>query len=535
MDWISMDAQRQPEDGWFNIDSSDYLARGESLHGLRGKLDDYLESQNENIQDYPHAYLVTAPRFLGYSFNPVSFWYLYNSNKELKAMILEVNNTFDEKRIYFLKNIETMAFGPKSDKRPERSPEIPAFIMKQKIPVYKSPGDFTAAWSKDFHVSPFNSRKGTYSLAATDPFANHLKNGNLKASCGKVNNTVTLSSSKNHPKLVARILSTSGSIDPYSLGEWKIVKFVFLWFWVGLVTFPRILWEAGKLFFLRRLHVWFRPEVLKDSMGRNETDDERAIAFLFRDYLQHLVQDSDLPIPVKFIPGLANMPPSETFTPDSLPVYNPLPESSLSLEPEPFIFKPTTPLFYALLARQSDFPTFFQTHLENPDIKTHIFYTSSPDLLLRLFKTPYKPPITSETPRRKDNLSPLQNLTWNLLRHLRTPHSTFSPLDAFAIQPPFKSSSKVHAYRTATFKLFLSDRIAFGQPHLIDATLFGIKLYLYWIVVRSYEEVWGWLWRCARARWGEYLDVAVACLCVGLCCFGIWLPFKKYTPKDLDL
>lgn len=36
---------RQPEIGWFNVDSADHLARGEKLHGLQGKLDAYLESQ----------------------------------------------------------------------------------------------------------------------------------------------------------------------------------------------------------------------------------------------------------------------------------------------------------------------------------------------------------------------------------------------------------------------------------------------------------------------------------------------------------
>lgn len=36
---------RKPKNGWFNVDSADYLARGDSMHGLRGKLDTYLESQ----------------------------------------------------------------------------------------------------------------------------------------------------------------------------------------------------------------------------------------------------------------------------------------------------------------------------------------------------------------------------------------------------------------------------------------------------------------------------------------------------------
>lgn len=35
----------KPENCWFNVDAADYLARGENLHGLQGKLDEYLESQ----------------------------------------------------------------------------------------------------------------------------------------------------------------------------------------------------------------------------------------------------------------------------------------------------------------------------------------------------------------------------------------------------------------------------------------------------------------------------------------------------------
>lgn len=36
---------QKPKVGWFNVDSADYLARGDSMYGLRGKLDTYLESQ----------------------------------------------------------------------------------------------------------------------------------------------------------------------------------------------------------------------------------------------------------------------------------------------------------------------------------------------------------------------------------------------------------------------------------------------------------------------------------------------------------
>ena len=188
-------------------------------------------------------------------------------------MILEVNNTFDERRLYFLKDTNSAVSDPEIDTLedgdflPNGSKEL--LLLEEDNPSNKSNARFTNTWGKDFHVSPFNSRKGSYALSANDPFFPYLS-GN-----GQVNNTITLSSSKNHPKLVARVFSTQPTIDPSNLTFWTTLSFVTSWWWVGFVTFPRIVREAAKLFFRRRLHVWFRPEVLKDSIGRQGTKDER--------------------------------------------------------------------------------------------------------------------------------------------------------------------------------------------------------------------------------------------------------------------
>jgi DUF1365 family protein len=156
-------------------------------------------------------------------------------------MILEVNNTFDERRMYFMKKPTTDLDAGEETK-------------------------FTNTWSKDFHVSPFNSRKGDYSLVGTNPFSSEKL---------EVDNTITLKSSKGHAKIVARIFSTESAIDPTQLGFWQKFKLISSWCWVGFMTFPRILKEAGKLFFQRKLHVWYRPEVLRTSIGRKETIRER--------------------------------------------------------------------------------------------------------------------------------------------------------------------------------------------------------------------------------------------------------------------
>lgn len=188
-------------------------------------------------------------------------------------MILEVNNTFDERRMYFLKGSEPgHGISGHKNQNPVVGNGNQNGSYGQDSPVGSVPERFAKSWPKDFHVSPFNSRKGAYSLVASDPFFPRL---NSSGGTALVNNTITLSSSKQHPKLIARVYSSSDSIDPCKLKWWTTFKFIAAWWWVGFVTFPRIVREAGKLFFQRKLHVWFRPEVLKDSIGRNETGDEK--------------------------------------------------------------------------------------------------------------------------------------------------------------------------------------------------------------------------------------------------------------------
>ena len=171
---------------WFNIKASEYLFRGTEELSLAEKLKIYLDKQGISERHYSFAYLVTAPRFLGYSFNPVSFWYIYDGDAQLKYMILEVNNTFDERRLYLLR--------PGSSDEDSESSED----NKSDNTLF-----FKETWQKDFHVSPFNSRKGTYSLRAIDPVAAFEQYGHVK-----VDNTIVLRSDKGHPKLVARVFST---------------------------------------------------------------------------------------------------------------------------------------------------------------------------------------------------------------------------------------------------------------------------------------------------------------------------------------
>lgn len=84
---------------------------------------------------YDRLLLLTQPRFLGYGFNPVSFW-LALRRGELVAVIAEVNNTFGDRHSYFCA-------------KPGFAPIRPADRIEA---------------VKVFHVSPFQKIAGGYSF-----------------------------------------------------------------------------------------------------------------------------------------------------------------------------------------------------------------------------------------------------------------------------------------------------------------------------------------------------------------------------------
>ena len=86
--------------------------------------------QHEGITDATgEVWLHCYPRVLGYTFKPVSFWYCHAEDNTLRAIVVEVNNTFGERHCYLL--------------------DRPQFGVEQRA-------------SKVFHVSPFCAVQGDY-------------------------------------------------------------------------------------------------------------------------------------------------------------------------------------------------------------------------------------------------------------------------------------------------------------------------------------------------------------------------------------
>lgn len=451
---------------WFHIQASDHLQRGSSPPSLKEKLTAFLESQGVSSSEWHHAYLTTAPRFLGYSFNPVSFWYIYSEDRILDMMILEVNNTFDERRMYLLRNME----GQKSD-------DDDATVTPDKR---TKSGRFRNAWAKDFHVSPFNSRKGYYTLSSMDPFAD-------VGNAGSIDNTIVLKSSKNHAKLVARIFSEGPSVDPLKISPWSKTRFLTQWFWVGFSTFPRILKEAAVLFFKRKLHVWFRPEVLPTSIGRRPTSAEITLEAFFSKYLQDLVRKCGIHIQVTYHSGLPDS--QESVFKSSWPASGG-PAEQLEI-------KVLTPAFFSRFAHYAHSSEAFDRECVFTDEKNRTVWVSKPALLPVLLES------TMLDYQQFKNYGPLDSTRWWVLKRLRCPPAvqsypfprqagegqdirrmTYSPLDRFVrVRCP-----DAWVYQRQCIRFFLAERLAFGYPELIDFIDLSLRVVLIWFGVSTIIE-----------------------------------------------
>ncbi|KAH8670938.1 hypothetical protein BX600DRAFT_495739 [Xylariales sp. PMI_506] len=461
--------------GWYQIKAGDYLERGSEHLGLRDKLNSYLQSQGADPASYPYAYLVTAAKFMGYHFNPVSFWYLYSAQRDLAAMILEVNNTFDERRMYFLTSEDL--------KSVEDHPcETETGLSKDK----KGPVSSTLrrAWPKDFHVSPFNSRKGSYSLVAHDPWAPVLEGS------GSINNTITLVSSKNHPKLIARIFSIGNAIDPTTMNTWRQIQFLLTWWWVGFVTFPRIVKEAGLLFFRRKLHVWFRPEPLKNSMGRRADDNESQLELVFRRYLRYLVSQCSTSLAIRYIPsGIANA--------QAEIIKSPLAEKENTTEEVPEMeLKVLTPVFYSRFVYYAhDFEAMFSELQDNCTI-----CVSRPDLLPKLVLKKPAPALHTSSYLEFSKFKLIQKLRKRPQRIERPLTSSQSPtgppgtytktdirdfrlssMDGYVLAE--EDAETKTSYSSTVLKLFLADKLALGSVEVLWLEHFILRAILAWATI----------------------------------------------------
>ena len=186
---------------------------------LRQKVEDTLRRAGHNLKP-TRIKLLTCARFFGYVFNPVSFVYCYGDQNQLVAILAEVSNTFGERHLYIAADL-----------------------------VANADGTFSPEFKKLFHVSPFFARDGEYRFKFTEPECNYfmridlIREGRL-ALRGQMNGLGREFSQTQLLRTLARYPLTAA------------------------LTMPRILWQAAKLHYGKRLPVYTKPNPQSDWTHR---------------------------------------------------------------------------------------------------------------------------------------------------------------------------------------------------------------------------------------------------------------------------
>jgi DUF1365 family protein len=126
---------------WASYDERDHF--GDPTLSLRQRLERDAAAHGVSLPEGP-VFLLTHLRYLGYNFNPVSFFYCYDAQERLQLVLAEVNSTFGESHNYWL----------------WQDNELPASNAKR----YRR--------AKAMHVSPFMSMKLDYTFTFTPPEMN---------------------------------------------------------------------------------------------------------------------------------------------------------------------------------------------------------------------------------------------------------------------------------------------------------------------------------------------------------------------------
>ncbi len=187
----------------------DYLTDGPG--GIRDKLFSLINDRQ--LTDRIAAVrLITSARYFNYVFNPVSFYYCLDKTQRVIAVAAEVNNTFDERHVYF----------PRTKSR-QAGEEGPYYAQKA------------------FHVSPFNDMEGEYEFFFSPPGAEldiriRLLKGGVETFAARLQGKALPLTAGNHLKMMAR-----HPLIPH-------------------LTKPRIFFEAARLFFQKKLVYHEKPE-----------------------------------------------------------------------------------------------------------------------------------------------------------------------------------------------------------------------------------------------------------------------------------
>ncbi len=204
----AVDTVRRNGRGWLSFHDADH---GDGSHDALAWCDGLLRGAGlwTPTLAQGEVWLQTYPRVLGYTFKPVSFWYVHEADGRLHAVVAEVNNTFGERHCYVLSGPE-LRWGHE--------------IVADKV----------------FHVSPFCQTEGRYRFR-------FMRTAERLLAC------------VDHDDAQGPVITTAISGELQTLTPAAVRRAVWGWPVMTVGVMARIHWQALRLW-LKRVPFVRKPE-----------------------------------------------------------------------------------------------------------------------------------------------------------------------------------------------------------------------------------------------------------------------------------
>jgi uncharacterized protein len=187
---------------WASYHERDHF--GDPGEALRKRVFTDAKQNNVELPSEGRIFLLTHLRYLGYTFNPVSFFYCYDAEEKLRAILAEVKNTFGETHSYWLSAINRL---PGTDR------------LKYQF-------------AKAFHVSPFMKMNQMYEWTFNSP------------SDQLINQCVTYENGE-------RLFDSTLNMQRREWSRGQLHRTLAEYPWVTLKVIAAIHWEAVRLLWKR--------------------------------------------------------------------------------------------------------------------------------------------------------------------------------------------------------------------------------------------------------------------------------------------
>ncbi|PWY94639.1 hypothetical protein BO94DRAFT_421375, partial [Aspergillus sclerotioniger CBS 115572] len=397
---------------------------------------------------------------LGWSRSVVSWWYLYTEERELDAMILEINNSYDEKRNIFLKVSRVSEQPLKTSGSSQTVDYLENTYKVRTLPSLPQSTFYKGTWTKTIFASVFEKVDGL----VTNRFMDPLQPTSWKPNASFSNMTTIAESGE--VKMATRMTCCGSPIDPTQMSSFQLFKFLLQWTVPGMLTTAHIIFQALRIHYSGLMKMNVKTPVRTGSVARHATKTEIDLEPFFRAYLTGCVEKHPHPVEVTYLP-------CRSFSNETIHLRSPSCEKDHSSIRHVSI-EPADPAFYTRIINYTSIETALDTELQSTglhaDPSSQRLLVSDQALLASILGSP----SSQKTDTIKIRNSP-PAFSWYQ-------KSTISPfMDDFVSTSSDPSSRAV--YFTIATKQRLIDRFALGSETLLGIYTFLESCLLRWVVL----------------------------------------------------